>query len=163
MSSPNIRPLLYDTYLAVIKNSVGSKIFKNLYAEVFKKKQDVLRNGVLSCAFFVSAILTLCGLIKKTHSTVSSTVKDLEESGWKKVHKLRPGSILVWEPLTWPDGEVYHHIGFYLGKNQAVSNSYKKHCPIIHHFTFGTKNNKPLRKIISIYCYPKLTIHAPNT
>jgi len=39
-----IIPLLRDSYLAVIKNSVGSKTFRNFYAKVNGKKQDLLKN-----------------------------------------------------------------------------------------------------------------------
>jgi len=45
------------TYLSVIQNSVGIKIFQHLYIKDKKKKTvDVVQGGRLSCAFFVSNI-----------------------------------------------------------------------------------------------------------
>ena len=46
-------PLVFDTYVAVINNSVGSKLFQTYYVSAGKKKVDVMRGGELSCAFFV--------------------------------------------------------------------------------------------------------------
>jgi len=144
-----VKPLLLDSYLSFIKNCVGSNAFRNFYAQVNGKKQDVLKDGVLSCAFFVSSVLVIFGLIKKAHRNVANTLKDLEESGWKKVKKLKPGAIIVWEDIKVSDGNWHSHIGFYLGKGRAVSNNTPTRVPIEHHYTFHSK-----RKISMIYCLP---------
>ena len=52
-------PILIDSYIAIIKNSVGSQLFRNLYAKVNGKKIDITENGKLSCAFYVSSVLLL--------------------------------------------------------------------------------------------------------
>ena len=52
-----MRLLLKDSYLAMVRNSLGAKLFRNLYAEVKGKEQDILRNGDLSCAFYVAMLL----------------------------------------------------------------------------------------------------------
>ena len=75
--------LIFETYLAVVRNSVRSKLFQNFYAKVNGKKTDIMRNGELSCAFYVSSVLALPKFIKEVHTTVDSTVKDLKESVWK--------------------------------------------------------------------------------
>jgi len=57
MKKPNIKIILFDTYMSRIKNSVDSKIFQNLYAKYNNIKRDILDGGDLSCAMFVSSIL----------------------------------------------------------------------------------------------------------
>ena len=79
-----IIPLTCKSYVAVIKNSIGTKMFRNFYAEINGQKKDVLENGELSCAFFASAILHLFQLIKEPHRTVASTIKDMDKSGGSK-------------------------------------------------------------------------------
>lgn len=69
----------------MINNSIGTIAFRNYYAEIEGKKVDVANNGLLSCAYFVSTILSLFNMIKTYHLTVESTVKDMSEFGWKKV------------------------------------------------------------------------------
>lgn len=156
--------LLKDSYLSVIKNSIGSKIFRNSFTIIDGQKKDLLKNGKLSCAFFVSSILVIFKLIKEVHLTVDGTIKDLEKSGWKKVYpvkffakqklfsmvkKLKIGSIILWE-----EKNGHKHLGFFIGKNQAISNAfyfYKKREPIIHHLTYNGR-----RKIEEIFWHKKL-------
>lgn len=109
-----IEPLIFDTYLAVIRNSIGSRLFRNFYARVDGKKVDIMRQGELSCAFFVSAILVLFNFIKKVHATVDSTIEDLIKSGWIQINKPTVGSIIVWEPVDFGNNNIHKHIGFLL-------------------------------------------------
>ena len=125
-STSQITPRQFDTYMAVIENSQGSYLFKNLYADVDGVKKDILKDGWLSCAFYVSSILTLFKYIKEIHTTVSSTVRDLKESGWEEIDEPVPGSVIVWKPGQGTNGHA--HIGFYVGDGLAISNdSNKKH------------------------------------
>ena len=149
---------LFDTYLTVIRNSVGSKIFRNFYAEVDGKKTDIMKNGIYSCAWFVSSLLYLLKLIKQPHATVDGTIKDLKQSGWKKIKKPKIGSVLLWELIDCGNNEFHRHIGFYVGNNKAVSTSQKLKCPVIHHWTYGIKKNRPIRKIEAIFWNKKLKI-----
>jgi hypothetical protein len=145
LKKPKIVPLNFDTYLAVIKNSVGSKMFQNLFALVDGAKKDIVKNGNLSCAFFVSAVLVIFGFIKAIHSTVTGTEKDLLSSGWEKVIKPKPGDVLIWE--TREDGDEKHgHIGFFIGDNWAISNDSKRGVISRHHWTYNSR-----RKVIAIY------------
>jgi len=146
-----ITPLVFDTYLTVIKNSVGSKLFRNFYAKVNGKKTDIMRNGELSCAFYISSVLALFKFIKEIHGTVDSTVKGLKESGWRKIDKPKIGSVLVWKKIDFGDNDVHKHIGFFVGRNKAISNSYKLGYPIKHSWNFGAK-----RKIDAILWNPKI-------
>ncbi|MBD3281189.1 hypothetical protein GF391_00395 [Candidatus Uhrbacteria bacterium] len=148
---------LLKSYLKMIQNSIGSKMFRNLYATVDGKERDILEGGNLSCAFFVSVILHTFELIQIPHATVLGLLKDMEQSGWKKTRKLKTGDVVVWEDEDQTgDGVKHSHIGFYLGKDKAISNSTAKKSPIKHHFTFGTKAGKPKRKIIGTYRHEKL-------
>lgn len=144
-------PLFKKTYLAVIRNSVGADLFRNFYAVVDDEKKDILRNGELACAFFVSSILRMFDLLKENHCTVGGTVKDLKKSGWVKIKKPRPGCILVWEAIRYQDGKDHTHLGFYIGKGRAISNLSSSGAPGVHHQTFGLKSGKPVRKITAIY------------
>jgi uncharacterized protein YycO len=157
MKKEKVIPILFDTYIAIIKNSVGSKMFRNSYAKINGRKTDILQNGNLSCAFFASSILVLFKLIKEIHGTVDGTVKDLEQSGWQKIAKPRIGSVIVWEKVDFGNKNFHKHIGFYIGNNKTISaNSIKKGQPRVHHWTYGTKNNKPVRKIEAIFWHKKL-------
>jgi len=143
---------LPKSYLSRIHNSIGSKIFRNLYAKLDGKERDILDNGSLSCAIFVSIILQSFELIKKPHATVIKLLKDMEASGWKKSRRLKVGDVIVWEPIDQTgDGIKHVHVGFYLGNNKAISNSTEKRTPVKHHFTFGIKSGEPKRRIIGIY------------
>ncbi len=106
---------LKDSYLSVIKNSIGTKMFRNFYCRINRKKKDILKNGELSCAFFVSSILTIFGLIEKIHCAVDGAIEDLKKFDWKKIKKLKIGSVILWEAKA-NGKETHKHIGFYVGK-----------------------------------------------
>ena len=150
-SKIKVIPLFYKTYLTVIKNSLGSSLFRNFYAKVNGRETDITENGNLSCAFFVSTLLVTFGLIERVHATVKGTVKDLKKSGWRTIKNPRKGSVLVWEAEKEEDGKRYEHIGFYVGGRMAISNSSKIGKPVLHHWTFGVKNGAPVRKIKAIF------------
>jgi hypothetical protein len=155
MNKSTIRILNYQNYLQMIKDSRGSQMFRHLYILANKQKKDVLENGNLSCAYYLSSILKIFDLISEPHTTVKKTLKDMLKSGWQPTEKLRPGNILIWQEKKFPNGIIHRHIGFYLGQNKAISNDYKKKTPAVHHFTFGqTKTGQPKRKIIQILTHP---------
>ena len=156
MPPRKVDPLLFETYMAVIKNSAGSHAFRNFYATVNNKKIDLMRNGELSCAFFISNVLSAFNLMKGIQITVNRTVRDMKQSGWKRIKKPKIGSVLVWEPVDTGKRDIHRHIGFYLGKGKAVSNSAKKGIPVIHHWTFGTNKRKPKRRVEAIFWHRKL-------
>lgn len=150
MPDKNIIKLQKETYLKMIKNSIGIKLFNSLFVK-FKnsgKIIDILDNGIYSCAFFVSSILALLKYLDSPHTTVKSTREALIKKKWKRIRKgpIQLGDVLIWEEITFPDGTKNQHIGFALNKKQAVSTSYKKRKVVKHHITF---NNK--RKIIEIF------------
>ena len=132
--------LTYQNYLRMIKDSQGSQMFQCLYVLENNKKKDILKNGQLSCAYYVSSILKIFDLISQPHATVKSTIKDMLKNNWRETKKLKPGNIIVWE-----NKKNHLHIGFCLGKNRAISHCYEMKAPIVHDYTYNQK-----RKIIKI-------------
>lgn len=142
-----IKPLLLDTYVTVVKNSLGSNMFRSVYAEVNDIKVDITKNGDLSCAFYASSILLMFKLIKEIHTTVDGTIKDLENSGWFEIETPKPGCVLVWMEKEFESGELHKHIGFYIGENKAISNSSKNGSPTEHEW--DSYDGRPVEMILA--------------
>ena len=138
-------------FLQTIENAVGTYMFRNLWANVDGVDKDILEDGDLSCAQFVSGVLYLNGLIKERHATVEGTVRDIEGFGWKKIKEPKIGSILVWEAMEYPDGSKHGHIGFYVGDQKAISSSPKEKSPQYHRWTYARENESDYRRVSSIY------------
>lgn len=142
--------LKFETYIALAKNSVGSNTWRNLFVESSENKKDILENGNLSCAYFVSSVLMISGLLKSIHATVSGLEKALERDGWQKIsdsENLKEGDVLIWERIKNEKGKFHDHVGFYLGGEEAISNDSKKGTPAIHDKNFGESK----RKIVGVY------------
>jgi len=151
--------LLQKNYLAMIENAAKGEnwMFRNFYVEEKGVQKDILADGDLSCAVFASSMLYLFNSLLEfsgknswigfAHANCSSTEKDMIKHGWKEIKKPVIGAVLIWEVLN---GEP--HIGFYIGHEEAVSNSSKNRgFPTKHHYTYnGT------RKIEKIYWHPAL-------
>jgi len=150
MGKPKFEILKHKSYLRMIRNSEGSEMFRSIFVLENGKEKDILTNGQLSCAFYVSCLLKLFDLISRPHATVDGAIKDMINNGWKETKKMKPGDVLVWEKKTFKDGKSHGHIGFYLGDKKAISNSARNGSLIIHQYTYGTKEGKPKRKIIKI-------------
>lgn len=156
---PHITPLLFDTYLATIKNSRGAKSYRDNFALVDGNKKNITKGGALSCAYFVSGLLRTFTLIKGLHTTVGGTLRDLEQSGWVKIKKPRSGCIIRWEAhLSKPNG-LHEHIGFCTDATHAMSNSSRTRVPETHHITYGhKKDGSPRRRILGLYWHPTLDL-----
>lgn len=146
-NKPKFEFLTYQNYLSTIKASRGSKMFRHVYVLNDGKKKDILKNGEYSCAYYVSCILKIFNLIDlkiSPHAMVGGLIKNMLNSNWRVTKKLVPGNVLVWEEKL-----GHEHIGFYLGKDKAMSHRYEKKMPIVHHYTYNQK-----RKIIRILTHP---------
>jgi len=144
-----LKPFLRDNLLAMVRGSIGSPAYRNMYFGIGGKKIDVLRDGDLSCAVFVTSILKLFSLADGIHTTVAGAQADLKKSGWHKAAKPKIGSIIVWGPRYFKkSGESHKHIGFYVGKGIAISNISKKKSP------GATRSD--YRSIEEILTHPKL-------
>ncbi len=158
-----LKPLLYKSYLQTIINSVGSTQYRNFYVYDTEKYQygdangikDVLENGNLSCAIFVSNILHMFSgfskLIDIPHSPITTTIKDMERNGWYEIDDLKVGAILKWQAIDYGVTGWHYHIGFYIGNDEAVSNDYKQ-SKISKH----SHNYNGTRKIEKIYWHDSL-------
>ncbi|MBL7054090.1 hypothetical protein ISS06_02780 [Patescibacteria group bacterium] len=151
-----ITPIIKDSYLAMIKNSVGSKMFSCFYVLKGKTKKNAVMNGKLSCAFFVSTILHHFKLINGPHLTVKSTLKDMNVSGWHRIRSPKKGAIISWEERKRPDEKIHGHIGFYIGNKKVISNSFRKKSPICHDLTYAPVGTKKYRKVKDIFWHSML-------
>lgn len=151
------KPLLYKSYLQTIINSVNSEQYKNFYVVDTESNDiiDVLQDGNLSCAVFVSNILHmfsgLTKLINGPHATITSTIKDMQNNGWYETSELKIGAVIHWEKVDFGITGYHEHIGFYVGNNKAVSNDYELGKISLHGHDFdGT------RKIEKIFWHDSL-------
>jgi len=144
--------LIYESYLQMIKNSVGTKMFRNLYLKIDGKKIDAIENGEMSCAFFVSNVLLIWKLISEGHATIKGTLEDMKKNNWGEIllKDIKPGDVIVWEEKLSKKGRIRSHIGFYIGNKRTISHRDEKRVVKSHHWTYNDK-----RKVIAVYTYPK--------
>jgi len=146
---------LRETYLAMIEGSTGSAQYRKLFVKRDDGPYDVIGNGDLACAFFVSSILYLLMLTRGgVHTTVDETLKDMLRSGWREVHGPEPGAVVVWGlKLSDTDGLKHRHIGFCLDGNRAVSTSAKRRSPILHLINGLTTEDGSERPVQAYYTH----------
>lgn len=140
-SKVKLQRLYFKTYLQVLRNSVGTQMFRNFYIRTADgTEMDALSDGSNSCAFYVSSVLALFGKLSGPHGTVKSTLADLEHSGWRTVEPdaMQPGDVLLWEAMQADDG-WFEHVGFYLGDDRAVSTSWTEKKVVEHDVRFDGK------------------------
>jgi hypothetical protein len=150
----SVRLLFKKSYLAMIRNAAAgeNRMFRNLYALVDGAEHDILEDGKLSCAAFVSGILTLYGLIARPHATVGGTERAMRERGWAEIPEPREGAVLSWQPITYADGRTHGHLGFYVGDDRAVSNASNDGGIVReHHWTYDGA-----RRVVRIWWHPDL-------
>jgi hypothetical protein len=155
MPDPNIKILIKESYLKAIENSVGTHIFNSLIVQYQDsgKTVDILQDGVFSCAFFVSSILVLSGLMDKPHTTVKTLKEKLEENKWQIViGDAQPGDVIFWEKIKFEDGSENEHVGFATSDIEAISTSWTEHKVVHHSIALPTyEGSKPPRKITASY------------
>ena len=87
--------LTYKNYLEVIKKSEKSEMFRSLWVKDQGEEKDILKDGQIACAYYVSSILKIFDLISNPHATVSGTVRDMINSGWRETNELKIGNVLI--------------------------------------------------------------------
>ncbi len=156
MDKPVVVILKKESYLAMIANAVGTNLFRNVYARVDGEKKDITKDGVRSCALFVSSLLNHFHLIdskRAPHTTIAGLEKNMKNSGWSTTEVPQPGDIIIWEPKLQADAENAH-VGFFIGGDEAISNDWEMRVPIKHHMTYGKNDDgTPVRAITAIYTY----------
>ena len=144
---PVVIPLFFDNYISVIKNSVGTEMFRNWYCTVDGVKTEVLGDGNLSCPLYLTGVLKIFDLVHETQITVHRALKEMETSGWKEITKPQLGAVIVWGEKLGETG-IHKHMGFYLGENLAVSTNDKAKKVITHPLDY--------RPILNYLWHPKL-------
>lgn len=150
----------FPSYLATIQDSVGSSMFRKRYYRIDGKVIDVLDDGDLACAEYVTNILYLFDLIAERHTTVNETVRDIGESGWYEIAEPKKGALLLWGFKKKDDGTQgkHRHVGFYIDPETAVSNDSDSRIIWKHHPTYGTfESGETRRDILAYYWHDKLT------
>ena len=134
-------------YIKAIQDSVNSKDYKNFFICRTNEKVDVLKNGQLSCAFFVSSILKRFNLIDHAYCTVQTTIKKLKAQ-WREIDlkDIQVGDIILWDKKKQGDTGSHFHLGFYVGNGKAISNSWYKKSPRKHAYNYNGR-----RKILKIF------------
>lgn len=168
----------YQSYLSMIRASVWVPIRRHLRVTKENGQElDILGDGNISCAYFVSCILKTFHLTGATFANVLSLEKHLLEFGWSAypsvdtIDDLPPWSLIIWDKQQWSIQEdIYgktkdtnYHIGFYIGDQQAISNMsdgfyrWKEppFAPAIHHRTYN--NTRTIRSILTFRFTPSLT------
>lgn len=147
-----------ETFLAVVEGSVGTHQYRTLFVNKNGKLDDVIGNGDLACAFFVSSVLHMFNLIDNgVHTTVVFTTEDMLDSGWKMTDKPVPGAVVVWaSKLSDTDGKTHRHIGICLDAEYAVSTDPKVRAPVKHGIKDLKLANGQQRPIEAYFVHPSL-------
>ncbi len=143
------RKMKKENFLLSIRNATGSQLFRS-YLD--KEGNDVLKDGDLSCAYFISSILLLHGLIDRAHFTVPGTLYAMQKSGWYKINNLKKGCVVVWGSVH-QNGADHKHLGVYVGESQAISNRSSLGMPGEHPLHYsgldkdGSKKKAPVLEL----------------
>lgn len=148
MPDPNLHRLTGKNLLYIIHNIVGSPIFKHIYVRDKRdgREFDALDDGSGACAYTVSGVLALVGLIDHPHATVATTVVRMQEAGWVKTDTPSPGDVVQW--AAYNDNM---HTAFYIGDDRCIGNSTKDHMPKEYGTTLPDG-----RAPIAFYTHPSL-------
>ena len=137
MVDPNIEILWKETYLKAIENSVGSTQYRSFFVRYKDSGEvkDILEDGNLSCACFVTSVLFLCHMIDEPRATVKSLKKFVNESGdWTEVALADAalGDLVFYKERMYEDGEKHAHAGFVSTNGDAISTSYQARAVVRH-------------------------------
>ncbi|MFA7285199.1 MAG: C39 family peptidase, partial [Candidatus Absconditabacterales bacterium] len=154
----------------MIRNSVGVPLWKHLFVDYQNgNSKDILQDGNVSCAYFVSCVLKTFGLSPASYANVLSTEKALLQYGRQAIdpatrpQDILPGSVIVRSQQSGEEKQdIYgnarsghYHIGFYIGGSQAISNMSDRFVaqglelgvPQQHHYTYNDR--RPIKSILT--------------
>lgn len=120
MPDNNLERLVHKNLLYIIKASIGSEIFRHVYVKDTRDGRtfDALADGSAACAYMVSGVLALVGLIDHPHATVTTTVRRMQELGWVVTSRPQPGDVVQWGVHN-----GHEHMAFYVGGDKVIGNS----------------------------------------
>lgn len=154
MNTDTMEKLMKETYMKAVENSVGTRMFNSAFVRTGNdgKVVDIMDDGMYSCAFFVSSVLYLFGMIDTPHATVESTRESMEQdSRWSTVDggEIEKGDVVFWEKIQFDDGSENAHVGFAISNTEAVSTDYKQKMIARH----PLKSETVSRNIEAVYRY----------
>lgn len=126
-----------ETFIKMVENSVGTRLFNSIIAKRGEETIDILADGDLSCATFVSNILYLNHFLDNQRVVVGSLEKDLaSSSNFKEIspenYLPETGDVILWGVIVGQDGVAHKHFGFALNNEEAVSTTGISHSAIRH-------------------------------
>lgn len=125
-------------YLSFISKLEGSRMWQNLYVIGEDGVEfDATKNGDKSCAYMLSSVLTIFGLIDRPHATTESTVKSMLDAGWLQIGQPEKGCVVRWEK----------HIGFYIDDDFVISNRSEDKA-VARHSLVMSDGSRPIRYYI---------------
>lgn len=146
--------MVSKNFIECIRNSIGTQMFRSYYVDGV----DVLENGNLSCAYYVSSIMLMFKLIDRPHFRVDGTIKAMVNTGWQEIEHLRPGCVVIWNPI-FQNGKSHFHIGFYIGDGQAISNRSSLGSIGVHPLHYSGLDKDEIQKeatVHKLYWHPNL-------
>jgi hypothetical protein len=148
---------LKESLYAVLEGSIESSMFRKLYGKHAGALEDVINNGDLACAFFVSSILSMFELISGgIHTTVQVTLEDMEASGWQRTDVPEALAVVLWGEKQGDDGRPHFHIGICLDGIHAIEHSAKTKSPRKIGITELTMPDGTIRSPVAYFVHPKL-------
>lgn len=132
MPNQNLQKLTTQNILTMAQGAVGTQMFRHLYVKDAQNGEqiDVMNNGEFACAFFVSGVLAVFGLIDRSHATVQTTLQKMQENGWRQIDSPMPGAVVYWP--AGPNG--HDHLGFCIDQDTCISNSAAAGTPTRHNY-----------------------------
>lgn len=144
-----------ETYIKMIENAVGTRLFNSLIVKEQDTVRDLLNDGEYSCAVFTSSVLLLNQKAARTRTTVNNLETDLLASDqFQQVSvgsAVQAGDVVLWEKVRYEDGSENRHIGFALSDSEAVSTNYIQKCVVRHPLLTNIENTGEVRKIERIF------------
>jgi len=148
MPDQNLQRLVHKNLMYSIRTIKGSELFKHIYVRDKRDGHefDALDNGSSACAYTVSGVLALHGLIDHPHATVATTVQHMQKAGWVKTIDPQPGDVVQWAAHN-----DHMHMALYVGGDRAVGNSTAGR-KVVEHSTTLEDGREP----IAFYTHPEL-------
>lgn len=146
-----------ETFVKMVENSIGTRLFNSIIAKKGEEIVDILGDGDLSCATFVSNILYLNHLLDNQRVVVGSLEKDLSASpNFEEIspenYLPKTGDVILWSKIIGVDGIAHRHFGFALSDEEAVSTTGISHSAIRHplYKKPDTDIDRPIERIFRV-------------
>ena len=127
MPDNNIQRLIHKNLMYSVHTVVGSELFKHIYVRDTKdgREFDALDDGEAACAYVVSGVLALHGLIDHPHATVTKTIDRMLQAGWLKTDAPQPGDVVQWAAHN-----DNMHMAFMVEDGVCIGNSTSQRVPM---------------------------------